>query len=82
MKNLVKLNINSGKIMKNEELLVLKGGLIPGDPCTCLCWDHDLRPPNPDPKPVGYLLSVSGNCTPDCRYAFSMEWAWGFCVSS
>ena len=37
MKNLNKLQINSGKTMKNEELLTLRGGNI-SESCDYLCY--------------------------------------------
>lgn len=56
MKKLNKLQINSEKLMKNEELIALKGGY--GEPCWCVCI------------PGGYLLSGYGDCGYDCYYAF------------
>jgi natural product precursor len=53
MKKLNKLRINPEKVMKNEELVTLRGG---GDPCTCSCR-------------CGYLLSVACNCEVDCKEA-------------
>lgn len=38
MKKLTKLNINSEKVMNNEELVILKGGY--GE-CDCLCYDWE-----------------------------------------
>ena len=43
MKKLGKLEINSEKLMKNEELLILRGGY--GD-CHCVCYSRDPIPVN------------------------------------
>jgi len=40
MKKLNKLEINPKKLMKNEELLTLRGGY---DGCTCLCYNWDFQ---------------------------------------
>lgn len=75
MKKLNKLLINSEKIMKNEELVTLRGGY--GDPCTCLCSDQNTG------QWLGYLLSEEGFCPYDCAYAFPSPqyWATGWCWS-
>jgi hypothetical protein len=49
--------------MKNEELSYLRGGY--NGPCTCGCWNWMTY------YIYGYLVSESGNCDADCRYAFS-----------
>jgi hypothetical protein len=61
MKKLNKLQINSEKLMKNEELMTLRGGY---GPCTCLC--KRIIPYGY----YGYLVSASGDCLTDCYYAF------------
>ena len=38
MKKLDKLEINPEKIMRNEELVILRGGYDPED-CHCMCYD-------------------------------------------
>jgi hypothetical protein len=58
MKKLKKLEINSEKLMKNAELLALRGGY--SGPCTCLCWDKTTYVNH------GYLVSETGNCPSDC----------------
>ncbi len=55
MKKLNKLQINSEKLMKNEELITLNGGY--GKGCTCFCI------------PGGYLVSAYGDCGYDCYQA-------------
>lgn len=56
MKTLDKLQIKPDKIIKNNDLLTLKGGY--GDPCWCVCI------------PGGYLLSPYGDCGYDCYWTF------------
>ncbi|MDX9892206.1 MAG: hypothetical protein RBS29_06905 [Bacteroidales bacterium] len=72
MKRLNKLQINSEKLIKNDELITLRGGDYGGGPCTCLCYNYSISPP----IWLGYLVSSTGNCGSDCRYAFG-----GFPVS-
>jgi hypothetical protein len=57
MKKLNKFQINSEKLMKNEELLNLKGGY--GGAC-CLCY-----------YPLMHMLGATGpaNCRELCKYA-------------
>lgn len=57
MKLLTKLVINPEKVMKNEELLTLKGGLD-CESCTCYRYQDDYC--------YGYLASTTGNCGWDC----------------
>jgi natural product precursor len=71
MKKLNKLQINPEKIMKNEELVTLRGGYGNG-PCTCLCYNIY--------QTFGYLLSETGNCDTDCLYAFGHH-ATGWCTN-
>lgn len=61
MKKINKLHVDSDKLMKNEELLTLRGGY---GTCTCMCW----RAGN---IPLGYLLS-SGDlgCHTSCNDAW------------
>lgn len=64
MKKLSKLNINSEKLMKNEELVTLRGGY--GDYC-CFCWIGNT--------PKGYmLLATSSNCDELCVEAYPTGW--------
>jgi|BioPla2DNA2_1021312.scaffolds.fasta_scaffold180789_1 hypothetical protein len=67
MKRLNKVQINPEKVMKNEELVRLRGGY---DPCTCLCWRET--------EILGYLVSETGSCPKDCAYAFG-DGATGSC---
>lgn len=62
MKKLSKLEINLNKIMKNEELITLRGGY---DPCTCTC-QLTIEPY----CCFGYLVSETGNCPADCNEVF------------
>lgn len=64
MKKLHKLQINSDKLMKNEELITLKGGY--DGTCLCMCI------------PGGTLVSESGDCGPDCYYAYGTTA--GYCM--
>jgi hypothetical protein len=72
MKKLNELLINSGKLIKNDELLTLKGGN--SSACTCLCWTSF-----PTHHWLGYLVSEEGTCMYDCRYAFPGLSATGDC---
>lgn len=65
MKKLTKIEIKPEKLIKNEELLTLRGGY--DGPCTCGCRNAITG------YIFGYLLSESGDCRTDCRYAFG-EW--------
>ena len=56
MKKLKKLQINSEKLMKNEELLKIKGGY---DGCGCLCYNWEFQL-------VGAIQSDALHCNPDC----------------
>ena len=58
MKLLTKLVINPEKVMKNEELLTLKGGL---DCESCTCYKSS------DNYCYGYLASWTGDCDADCN---------------
>jgi hypothetical protein len=74
MKKLNELLINSGKLIKNEELITLRGGNA-SSPCTCVCWS------SPPFKWLGYLVSTEATCRYDCDYAFG-PWVTGSCQSS
>lgn len=54
VKKLNKLEINPEKIIKNAELITLKGGYA----CTCAC------------EPGGYYVSETGDCAYDCYMLF------------
>jgi hypothetical protein len=60
MKALGKLNINSEKIIKNEELANLKGGQIKEPGCMCL---------EQDGTPLGHLAGPTSQitCTQQCN---------------
>ena len=61
MKRLNKLEINPEKVMKNEELLTLRGG-YDGTGC-CMCKIDQII--------VGVIVgSTPLNCDPDCKYTF------------
>ena len=70
MKKLVKLHINSERIIKNEELLILKGGY--GD---CMCFCHSVMG-----DPLGSIYADTGLCVMMCQYAFGIS-ATGYCNS-
>jgi len=69
MKLLTKLVINPEKVMKNEELLTLKGGLG----CTCTCYRSS------DMYCYGYLGSETGDCETDCSQITGWEDSTGQC---
>ena len=71
MKKLGKLNINPEKVIKNDELFTLKGGVY--GPCTCLCVNHNTY------VWEGYLVSQTGDCNEDCTFAFGVP-SFGECV--
>jgi len=75
MKRLNKLQINSEKLIKNDELITLRGGDYGGGPCTCLCYNIFVNPP----IYYGYLLSEDGDCPKDCRDAFGGWLTTGSC---
>jgi len=71
MKKLNKLCINSEKLMKNEELVIIRGGYVN----CCQCYTRD-----PIPQLVGYMAAWNqADCTYQCDY---MDWdgTWGFCT--
>jgi len=74
MKKLSKLQINSEKLMRNDELITFRGGDYGGGPCTCLCVNTKWY------LILGYLVSATGNCYNDCRYAFGYTDISGSCV--
>lgn len=64
MKKLNKLQINSEKLMKNEELIILRGGYN-GTGC-CVCKIGQAT--------VGVFAgSDSTNCYADCKYTYGNE---------
>jgi len=67
MKKLNKLQINSEKMMKNDELLRLRGGGY--DPLCCVCTLKD-----PPYTPTGYMVADGPwDCSYQCNYVNS-EW--------
>ena len=60
MKKLGKLSINVDKIIKNEELVNLRGGDYYDEPCTCTCYNWDSL------ECLGYLASYTGLCAVEC----------------
>jgi natural product precursor len=69
MKKIGKLEFNSEKIMRNEELITLRGGY---SSCTCTCFNWETY------CCYGYLLSGSGDCNRDCSDVFGF-YATGVC---
>ena len=70
MKKLVKLDINTEKIMENEELKTLRGGY---SNC-CYCYSRD-----PIPRNMGRMAATNQyECTENCG---EMGWtgSWGSC---
>ena len=65
MKRLNKLEINPLRLLKENELMRLRGGWA----CTCLCWaNHGGGPFN-----LGYLVTEGDYCDAACSYAFGSE---------
>jgi len=61
MKKLSKLEIKSEKVMKNVELLTLRGGYGSGD-CHCMCYSKD-----PIPQAMGLMAAVNQtDCYDNC----------------
>lgn len=75
MKKIKKLQINPEKLINNNELMTLKGGYDGDEPCTCTCYNYFISPP----IWYGYLLSETGDCPEDCRYAFGGLLTSGYC---
>jgi hypothetical protein len=71
MKKLGKLEINPEQLIKNEELLKLRGGY---NPCTCCCVNYERA------CCYGYLVSESGDCPTDCMEVFGPD-AGGKCYN-
>ena len=67
MKKINSLQINPQEVMKNEELLILKGGSEPTQNC-CMCYG--------DPGTLlGYmLLETPSTCSPDCFEAYHHQY--------
>lgn len=76
MKKLKKIHINPARLMKNEELIIIRGGY--DGPCTCICATY-----NPDPNFCGVAQSPDGDCNLACQTApgcSSGEHTWGECM--
>ena len=70
MKKIGKLQINSEKIMKKQELMIVKGGY---SPCLCFCLTVIG-------EPLGYVFADTGTCTLMCSVIFGPN-ATGYCYS-
>jgi hypothetical protein len=70
MKKINKLQINSERIMKNEELMIRRGGY---DSCLCFCFSVGG-------EPLGYFFAETGTCVMECSIAFGPS-ATGYCNS-
>ena len=68
MKKLNKLQINSGKLMKNEELVSLRGGY---SVCTTICYTDGGQ------TCLGALVCDTGDCTQQCKDDFNDDDAYG-----
>jgi len=67
MKKLNKLIINPEKVIKNEELVNLRGsygGGSGGEPCTCTCFKFDAS--KDETTCYGYVFAPDGNCPSYC----------------
>lgn len=74
MKKLKKLEINSEKLMKNEELLILRGGYS----CEFYCWVH-LN--DGTPAFEGVCCGESGlGCEIDCNAYWNPSGAHCHCI--
>jgi hypothetical protein len=77
MKKIGKIIINPEKVIKNEELVNLRGGYGGGYndyPCTCTCFNAEAFAVNPD-DPVecyGYVYSNS-DCVSDCAAVYGVQ---------
>jgi natural product precursor len=61
MKKIGKISINPEKVIKNEELVNLKGGGYGGGgPCTCTCFNSSTF------ECYGYVFAPDGNCPSYC----------------
>ena len=65
MKKIGKITINPEKVIKNEELVNLRGG-YESDPCTCTCQNISTY------ECIGYVFAPDGDCRTACR-----EWICG-----
>jgi|WetSurMetagenome_2_1015567.scaffolds.fasta_scaffold64146_2 hypothetical protein len=70
MKKLSKLQINSERIMKNEELMILRGGYG-----SCLCFCLTVMG-----EPLGSVFADTGLCGMMCSVIFGPS-ATGYCTS-
>lgn len=59
MEKLIKLQVRTTGIIKNEELLILRGGY---DDCHCMCYSRD-----PIPQPMGLMAAINQtDCYDNC----------------
>ena len=59
MKKINKLLINPDKLLKDDELIILKGGY---DDCYCMCYSR-----GPIPQPMGLMGAMNqAECTEFC----------------
>jgi len=70
MKKLKKFLINPEKVIKNDELVDLKGGYS-DYPCTCVCFDANLWVEEHILDCWGYVFSES-DCPSDCQAVFGI----------
>ncbi|MDX9892220.1 MAG: hypothetical protein RBS29_06980 [Bacteroidales bacterium] len=67
MKNLNKLQINHEKLMKNEQLMTLKGGYGYNGAC-CICYNQNM-------DPMGAMAAYnSDDCAQSCNAAGYLGW--------
>ena len=64
MKKLSNLQINSDRLMKDEDLISMRGGY---GICTCMCWYGSGTE-------LGYLVTSGDSCHDSCSYA----WGWQY----
>jgi hypothetical protein len=70
MKKLSKFQINSERIMRNEELMILRGGYS-----SCLCFCLTVMG-----EPLGTVFADTGLCVMMCGVTFGPS-ANGYCLS-
>ena len=75
MKKYNKLSINSDKLLKNKEMIILRGGY--GTGCQCICADSE-----PDYHYCGTVSAGGGDCNSACQSELGCDstTAWGECL--
>ena len=77
MKKLGKLTINPEKVIKNEELVNLRGGYGTQGPCGCTCFNAEKFVETGKVICYGYVYTET-DCVSECG-EFYGPWATGVC---